>query len=154
MPITTIENFYKETIRRKLTSIIAANIYVSALPVPTSGWLVISPNNESLREIIKYSAVGSDVNGTFVTVSLDVNRGVGGTTAQTHEVGELVNMNITAEHWSELSTTLDSKPLITTGILAPTSTPTKIGDIFVNTTGSKVYISKGTSSSADWLILN
>jgi hypothetical protein len=45
-------------------------------------------------------------------------------------------------------------PTIATGTTAPATTPTKVGDIFCDTTGGKVYISTGTSSSADWKILN
>jgi hypothetical protein len=42
----------------------------------------------------------------------------------------------------------------TIGTVAPTSTPQKIGDTYINTALTKVYISCGTSSSADWIILN
>jgi hypothetical protein len=45
-------------------------------------------------------------------------------------------------------------PTIYNGIAAPTITPNKAGDIFVNTTGGKVYIATGTTSSGDWKILN
>lgn len=42
----------------------------------------------------------------------------------------------------------------TTGIVAPVSTPPRIGAIFVDTALSKVYIAKGTASSADWVLVN
>lgn len=45
-------------------------------------------------------------------------------------------------------------PTIYNGILAPTLTPTKIGDTFINTAAGKVYVATGVSSSADWKILN
>lgn len=45
-------------------------------------------------------------------------------------------------------------PTISSGIVAPSSTPSKIGDIYCDTVAMKVYISTGTSSSADWRILN
>lgn len=41
-----------------------------------------------------------------------------------------------------------------TGIVAPTSTPTVIGDKFIDTVLGKVYFATGTSSSADWTIVN
>lgn len=41
-----------------------------------------------------------------------------------------------------------------TGTGAPGSTPTKIGDIYVDTDAPNVYISTGISSSADWLIVS
>ncbi len=45
-------------------------------------------------------------------------------------------------------------PYITTGVNAPGSTPGKVGDIFVDTTHTKVYVATGTGSSADWTVLN
>ena len=40
-----------------------------------------------------------------------------------------------------------------TGSAAPTTTPTVLGGIFVDSTNGNAYISVGTSSSADWKIL-
>ncbi|MGQ4834685.1 MAG: hypothetical protein ACP6IS_12440 [Candidatus Asgardarchaeia archaeon] len=37
---------------------------------------------------------------------------------------------------------------------APTSTPEKVGDIYVDTTNKKVYVATGTSSSTDWTLVN
>ena len=37
---------------------------------------------------------------------------------------------------------------------APSSTPTKVGNIYIDTSGGKVYISTGTTNSTDWKILN
>ena len=47
-----------------------------------------------------------------------------------------------------------TSPTITSGTAAPTTTPKKIGDMYVKTDTGKVYISAGTSSSSDWKILN
>jgi len=43
---------------------------------------------------------------------------------------------------------------ITSGSGAPSSTPSKIGNIYVDTAGSKVYVSTAISASGDWKILN
>lgn len=40
------------------------------------------------------------------------------------------------------------------GTVAPTSTPTFVGQMYVDTTANKGYIATGTSSSSDWTILN
>lgn len=45
-------------------------------------------------------------------------------------------------------------PLVFTGTAAPATTPTNIGDIFVDTVNKKLYFATGTSSSADWTIAN
>lgn len=39
---------------------------------------------------------------------------------------------------------------VSTGTDAPATTPSKIGNIFVDTAHTNVYIATGTSSSADW----
>lgn len=106
MSISTIQNFFKETITRAVTLVGATNIYVSALPTPSEGYVVISPSSSSLREIVYYTAKGTDGNGSYLTVTAD-NRGLGGTTAQTHTIGEPVRMNVTAEHIKEISDALD-----------------------------------------------
>jgi len=106
MSISTIQNFYKETITRAVTLVGATNIYVSALPTPSEGYVVISPSSSTLREIVYYTAKGTDSNGTYLTVTL-ANRGLGGTTAQTHAIGEPVRMNVTAEHIKEISDAID-----------------------------------------------
>jgi len=36
----------------------------------------------------------------------------------------------------------------------PATTPVYIGQFYVDTTGEKLYFSKGIASSADWIILN
>lgn len=41
-----------------------------------------------------------------------------------------------------------------TGVAAPNSTPSRIGQFYVDTNAKKLYVATGTSSSADWTILN
>lgn len=45
-------------------------------------------------------------------------------------------------------------PIAVYGSGAPTSTPLAIGDIYVNTALSKVYVATGRSSSSDWTLVN
>lgn len=47
-----------------------------------------------------------------------------------------------------------SQPIITSGTTAPSSTPSKVGDIYVDITAKKLYFAAGTSSSSDWIITN
>ena len=37
-----------------------------------------------------------------------------------------------------------------TGTAAPTETPVAVGQLFIDTTNTKIYISVGSASSADW----
>ncbi len=45
-------------------------------------------------------------------------------------------------------------PQIFTGIVVPAITPIHLGDIYINTVLTKVYVATGLSSSSDWKILN
>lgn len=49
---------------------------------------------------------------------------------------------------------LKSFSAVDSGTAAPATTPLKVGDIYCDTNAGKAYISTGTSSSADWKILN
>lgn len=51
-------------------------------------------------------------------------------------------------------TKAQAAPRIFKGSGAPASIPTRIGDIYVSTTTSKVYLSTGTATSASWAVLN
>jgi hypothetical protein len=106
MSLLTIQNFYKETVTTAVAAG-AVNMYVSTLPTPATGYLVISPSSESLREIVFYTAKGTDGGGDYVTLTAP-NRGLGGTTDQTHAVAEPVRMNFTAEHQLEISNAIDA----------------------------------------------
>lgn len=108
----TLQDFYKTTISTNWATG-TGNRYVTTLPTPTSGWLVVSPNNATLREIVAYSAVGTDGGGNYVTLSA---RGVGGTTDQTHIVDEPVRMNITAGYWADIY----ANPTFTGTVTVPT----------------------------------
>jgi hypothetical protein len=44
------------------------------------------------------------------------------------------------------------KPTISSGAGVPGTTPTKVGDVYIDTTNKKLYFSVGTESSADWIL--
>lgn len=56
--------------------------------------------------------------------------------------------------FTKLVALLNRSPEISSGTAAPTTTPTKVGDVYCDTTAGKVYIATGIASSADWKILN
>lgn len=45
-------------------------------------------------------------------------------------------------------------PTISTGTAAPTTIPSKAGDIYIDTTNGKIYMAKGISTSSDWLLVS
>lgn len=53
---------------------------------------------------------------------------------------------LTSSDWSAFN----AKPTISSGAGAPGSTPSKVGDIYIDTTGDNAYMAVGTASSADW----
>lgn len=110
----TLQNFFKTTIPTAWAAG-TGNRYVTTLPTPTSGWLVVSPNNASLREIVRYTATGTDGGGNYITIA---ERGIGGTTDQTHAVNETVRMDLTAEHWADIYV----DPVFTGDVTVPTPT--------------------------------
>ena len=44
--------------------------------------------------------------------------------------------------------------VITSGAGVPGSTPSKIGDMYVDISNKKIYVAVGTTNSGDWTILN
>lgn len=58
-----------------------------------------------------------------------------------------------AQIYNEI-TKAQSSPRLFKGAGAPTMVPARIGDIYVSTTTSKVYLSTGTATSASWAVLN
>jgi len=120
-----IQNFYKSQLTQDW-SIGTGNFYVEVKPTITDGWLVISPNNSGIREIIRYTSTGTDGNGDYVVVS---QRGVGGTTEQIHTQGEPIRMNITAEYWAEM--TDDINNIVASGV--PNANTTTMGGVEIAT---------------------
>jgi len=107
MSATQIQDFYKATLTRNWTAT-TGDFNVSVAPTVAPGILVISPNSTTQREIVKYTAVGSNGYGAFVTISNVTDRGLSGTSAQSHTIGEQVRMNVTAKHWTEMQDDINS----------------------------------------------
>lgn len=57
-------------------------------------------------------------------------------------------------YFTTISTTRYILVRTLTGTAAPATTPAAVGIQFVDTTNKKIYVATGTSSSADWTILN
>lgn len=121
MTLLTLQNFFKTTVSTAWATG-TGNRYITTLPTASTGRLVINPAHSTKREIIQYSAKGTDGGGNYITVSV---RGIGGTTDQIHAVNEPVRSNITAEVITDIQTELDLKlddtMLDTDGTLAANS---------------------------------
>ena len=61
-----------------------------------------------------------------------------------------VTQNVNLDTIESDTATNNAKPTISSGEGAPSSTPTKVGDIYIDTTGDASYTAVGTASSVDW----
>lgn len=66
---------------------------------------------------------------------------------------EVFNTTTTQPNYRDAST-WQAMVGMTFGTASPTSTPTAVGNFFLDTTNKKLYVATGTASSADWNILN
>jgi len=94
------------------------------------------------------------VNGSTTTPLLVIaNKTVDGVTNTT----DLVTLNssgVLNVTGSVTTPSVSCSPTISSGIAAPSTTPAKVGNVYVDTTNKKIYFSTGTASSADWTIVN
>lgn len=147
MSLTIPQNFFRAKITRAVNVTTATNIYLDILPVPTAGWLVINPGSTILREIIHYTSLGSDTNGTYIVVDL---RGLGSTTAQVHSIGEPVRMNLTSLNMTEIDTAINS--IVAGGVVVATG-----ADVNTGTDNTKVVTPLALASSGkagEWSYLS
>ena len=97
-PNLGFQNFFTTTLASGITAS-DTTIYLNSLPTPTEGYLVIEPDSSTNKEIIYYTSKGAN----FVTLpSVAAGRGVGGTSAVSHNSGVTCQMNVVAEHFEAL----------------------------------------------------
>ncbi len=128
------------------------NINLTAADFGTRAWCVFRNDSGSIIEIMEFDPA------TIASASITIlKRGLGFSGNPTTETtaykldwaaGSIVQFG------TDVPQLLSTVPTITVEAVVPATTPTKEGDIYVNTATGKVYISTGTSSSADWKILN
>ncbi len=58
--------------------------------------------------------------------------------------------DFTSSDHNAMVTDIKTRSVVTSGAGAPSSTPGKVGDMYIDTTALKIYIATGASSSADW----
>jgi hypothetical protein len=97
-----IQNFYVDSLKSNIS---AATTIIPLNNAPTiqEGYLVLSPDDPTKKEIIYFTSSNSGA-GTVTCPSAALGRGIGGTSAQTHTAGEVVKCSIVAEYWRDLKT--------------------------------------------------
>lgn len=71
MPQLKVQNFYSTTITSDIVTTGTTTFTVAVAPTYTAGYLVLSPNNTALREIVYFH----DVTGNTVSIRVE-NRGL------------------------------------------------------------------------------
>ncbi|SRR6266498_291721 len=92
------QNFFSTELSSGITAT-DTTIPVNSLPDPSEGYLVIEPDSGGNREIIYYT---SKTSNAVICPSVAAGRGVGGTSARSHNTNSTVKMNIAAEHFLAL----------------------------------------------------
>lgn len=57
---------------------------------------------------------------------------------------------VASADWDSMVTDQKTRAPVSNGSGAPSSTPSKVGALYIDTTNSRVYVATGTSGSGDW----
>jgi hypothetical protein len=140
-----VQNWFETTLSAQVGST-DTTINLNAVPTPSEGYLILDPDNTSLREVIHYTSTASG------SVSLPGvgDRGVDSTSAQPHAQNAIVRMEYTTSHYDALKNGYGlSNNSITYRTLAPGVTRLAFNDTPINavlgTAATTTAIASGTS---------
>ena len=63
---------------------------------------------------------------------------------------KVANDDFLSDDWNSMVTDQKTRLVLSTGIVAPSVAPTKVGNIYIDTVNLKMYIAMGTSAASDW----
>lgn len=138
------------------TALNLSNIKNSTIHLIATNSLLATGNSHNITTGL---VLGSNVNAsTYINANIDSSittaiSGSGGTLNIGSNTGDETNSTILSKIGFTPANS-STAPVISSGSDAPTSTPAKVGDIYVDTTNYKTYIAKGSSSSSDWVKQN
>ena len=92
-----VQNWYASTLSQSCGST-DTTLYITVVPSVSEGYLVIDPNNTSTREVIHFTSVGA---GT-ISIPTTGDRGLDGTSAQSHAQGTDVELHYTTSYFTAL----------------------------------------------------
>lgn len=96
------------------------------------------------------AAAGAVMDGDFSTNGLMKRTGAGTYSVVTDNSTNWDTAYGWGNHASGGYAAASTTPAISSGAGAPASTPSKVGDIYIDTTNDDAYIAVGTASSGDW----
>lgn len=116
-------------------------------------WLIIGPaaggggGATNLTWTAATSTVASDTGTDAVLTAVDgTNPGLMTVALKT----KLDGIETAADVTDATNVSAAGAPIISSGAGAPASTPSKVGDVYIDTTNDDAYTAVGTASSADW----
>jgi hypothetical protein len=127
--------FNQELSRREIDTIVATG---GTTDNPFKSGLILQLNGRSYEGTAGAPTKISDTGNNIVPLAV----GTSGSVLRA-DPGEVNGVK-----WS------DDAPTISTGTAAPATTPTKVGDTFIDTTNGNIYIAKGITNSSDWVQVN
>lgn len=155
----TTNKVYSATEKTKLAGIETAADVTDATNVAAAGatmdseLIATSAGAGDAGKPIKLDAAGH-VDATMINdadISLDsVTEGSTNKFFTSTEKTKLSGIETAADVTDAANVSAAGAPIISSGAGAPGSTPTKVGDIYIDTTGDDAYIAVGVASSADW----
>jgi hypothetical protein len=107
----SMQNWYASTLSQSCGST-DTTLYITVVPSISEGYLVIDPNNTSTREVVHFTSVGS---GT-ISIPTTGDRGLDGTSAQTHAQGTAVELHYTTSNYGRFGNVLVGGTLGVTGV--------------------------------------
>jgi hypothetical protein len=87
------QDFFETTLSQNIDND-DTKIYLNILPSKTEGYLVISQDDASKREIVYFTSLGT----SYINCPATGGRGIGGTSAQSHDSGESATLDGVAEY--------------------------------------------------------
>jgi len=131
---------------------LGVNIALTASDFGTQAFCVFRNDTGTIIEIMEFDPA------TIANASITIlKRGLnfdGDPTTETASYKLDWPAGTTVHFGTDIPQLFNSYSQISSGIVAPISTPSKIGHIYVDTVAKKLYFATGTSSSADWTIAN
>lgn len=118
------------------------------------GWKLISTLqfswSSSSSDVVTSADTGLARSAAGIVKITDGSSGAGDLTVADQVYGVEWNGSLEVPTKNAVYDKIETLPNISSGAGVPASTPSKIGDIFIDTTNDDAYIAVGTASSADW----
>lgn len=149
-PSVGFQDFFSTTLSGNISATDTV-ITLTSAPTPSEGFLVIAANSTTAKEIIYYTSKSSS---SVTCPSVAAGRGVGGTSAQSHNLGDTVQMNTVGEMFASLQDSSAVATNVKAGwfpasaswtYASATTMTVSSADASAMTSGTKIWLSQSGS---------